>query len=262
MNMKNNKVVEDNYRKLWLIERLNAKFWAAVGLLRDKWKLPLPCKDDEAFALFRVFLGWLEVDDEEYFTGDKFIELAPVINMVTKISLPEETKREIYNQLLEKMPSKSFLKDIKNLAIEFEFEEFWIPTLALYIVTNRVYPPKNQTSKNVPLASAIKDYHIFLLAQKKEAQHSFLKKEYQLDEYDIAELDSDTNKLPTQLLHQYADIADIAYGELDWDSFLDEEIPKEEKKRIDRIKQAVKKTRERIVTLTKEEYHRLRTIFG
>lgn len=227
------KILEANYRKLWLKERIDSPFRYATGLIREKWNLP-------------------------YKGGRK----------------KAKENVDIFYRILDKTNSWNlFLKDVNSFAEEFGFEYFWVPYLALYLITAEKYAPFEQKSETVPPKGMVKYEKMFAWKIKKEMQWEKLRKKgikgrrsskkdvvsntdityiddiYDIKEYIPAELDS--------LIHNYQDVADKVFGE-----YGDTPLAAEDIKRISKVKTGIKSFKEELVPLTSQYRKWLTKLFA
>ena len=263
---KNDETLAGNYTKLWLMERVNIPFAFSVSLIQERWKLPLTGKN----ACQRFFIK-LHADDKKFLQTQRFQDVAVAINAIAALKQPKAKAKKAVQEIITDLPTQGFSDDVQNLAREFNFEDMWIPHLAVYLITGKVSAPDGKLSANIPPPSALQQYKIFTLVAKKKAQHSFLKflhgipatqEQDNPNRESIATIDAETKYLPSRLIHGSSDIADIVFGEIDEERLSDAELSKEEKRRVDKIDQYRKRFQKYCVPLTKKEYGRLLRIFS
>lgn len=245
MNKKDRIIIETNYRKLWLLERTNEPFRYTISLLRKKWQYLLFTADlkktpKKALQEQREHLKrQLKTADRTFFPS-----IAPIINIISKMNLPEETKKHIYEINLEKSSSNIFFDDIANLAIEFSFEEFWEPCLMIYFLTGKIFSP-DKPSKVAPGERALQYERIFAWTLRKDMDHE----------------KPDYDKNNNDFIHSNTNIADKVYGKEDWDKMTDAKMQKVENKRDQNIRQGVTRFRKYLTPLTPQKKRRLQKIF-
>ena len=202
-----------NYRKLWLRLKVDAPFMLQITKLQKDWNLPLIIDSKDIWKVYTQYLDSLRIKDKGYFEGEEFKKIAPIVSSVFNLNLPDEVTRTVFGNLLYNLPSIKFKRAVKELLKRFDFEDFWLQSLSVYIVTDKIYPPFEERSKDCPPEHVIEDWKIFILTAKKMAQHDFLKKQG-LTTKQISELEENTDKLPDKLIHSNLDIAQKVWG--DW----------------------------------------------
>jgi hypothetical protein len=135
-------IPEKNYVKLWWISQVNAPFRYARDLIREKWR----SLDNVAFA--------------------------KAVTIMEELKPPQQLVEA--NILLE---SQLILNDICFLAQEFNFEDFWLPYLVVYILTGKILVPLDKLSKNIPSQHVLRMRKVFLWRVKEWNQKEKLKKE-------------------------------------------------------------------------------------
>lgn len=215
-------VLEKNYGKLWWIWRINESFRFAVSLLRDKW---------------------LKIN----INRDGFLKIRRTVGFSPQL---EETKSFLNS-------SEVFPEDTINLAKEFGFEDFWIPYLAAYIITGRIFAPPDKLSKDTPPPSVLQYHKIFLWRVREWADKDKLKRQGYRVRRRKVELKGKYFDDVEDLIHNDSNIADKVFGEL-------EEVPseKEDTKRSNRVKQSMERLKKYFVPLTPQTKRRLIKLFS
>ncbi len=222
-----------------------------VTKIQKDWDLPIANGSKNIWKTYTQYLDSLRIKDENYFDSEEFKKVAPIVSSVFNLNLPDEVKRTIFRNLLYNLPSIKFKREVKELLKKFDFEDFWLQSLSVYIVTDKIYPPYENKSKDCPPEHVIEDWKIFTLTAQKEAQHDFLKKQG-LTAKQIAELEENTDKLPSGLIHSNLNIAQKVWG--DWgDMSKDKTMINLAKKRHERFSKF-------FVSLTEEDMKILNTL--
>lgn len=233
-----------NYRKLWLKLRVDAPFMLQVTKMQTERKLPLAGGHEEVWVNYRNYLDSLRTSNDVYFKSDEYKKIAPITSSVFELNLPKEIEKPIITNLLYNVPTSKFIREIKELQARFDFEDFWLQSLAVYVITDKIYPPYEKKSKNCPPAHITEDWKIFTLTSQKKGQHEFLKEEG-LTTKQIAELQDNTDKLPSKLIHSNLNIAQEVWG--DWDDL------SKDKAMANRVKKRYERFRKYFVDFTDED---------
>ena len=258
MNMKMKKReqenLEANFRKIWLMERVHCPFMCALRRVQKKWgDLPVKTSSEDVINSTKAYLDKLTGEKDEKFFSEEFEKFAPVINQIEALHLPKERAKKAVSEIVDKeRPFNSFIDSIKEIMERFEFEEWWFPSLVIYVVTGKICPPYEQQSRNVPSKSLAQDWQIFLLTMEKDVQRGFLKRLFELPRRAVAVLGSEDTKwvLREPLIHDYTEIADKVWGEPDLD---DKGLSTIDRKRINRVKTRIRRFRKFIVPCTDED---------
>lgn len=155
--------VEEKYRLLWAMDKVNAPFMYAVNLIRKKWGLPLFTAEfstyEQAHHAYKIFMESLdEVSAEEYSHNyQKYNILVEALRRTNKIN--EYSIRGTLNDL----PTIQYVNDIERLCDLFFFHKHWLFSLSFYIATNKIMVPKNSYLKdNIPPQPIVEQIKIFI----------------------------------------------------------------------------------------------------
>ena len=192
-----NKLIEDRYRLLWTMDKVNAPFMYAVNLIRKKWGLPLFTAEfstyEQAHHAYKIFMESLdEVSAEEYSHNyQKYNILVEALRRTNKIN--EYSIRGTLNDL----PTIQYVNDIERLCDLFFFHKHWLFSLSFYIATNKIMVPKNSYLKdNIPPQNIVEQIKIFICdLDKKTNVNSSIKKDRDIVRqiYDIPINQKDTS---------------------------------------------------------------------
>ena len=155
--------VEEKYRLLWAMDKVNAPFMYAVNLIRKKWGLPLFTAEfstyEQAHHAYKIFMESLdEVSAEEYSHNyQKYNILVEALRRTNKIN--EYSIRGTLNDL----PTIQYVNDIERLCDLFFFHKHWLFSLSFYIATNKIMMPKDSYLKdNIPPQPIVEQIKIFI----------------------------------------------------------------------------------------------------
>lgn len=237
---------EANYRKLWLKLKVDAPFMVHLTKIQQDFDLPITVNSKDPWEDYTNYLDSLRQQDKAYFKSEEFKQIAPIINSIFILNLPDKVKREIFRNLLYNLPSIKFKKAVKELLKKFEFEDFWLQTLAVNLVTDKILPPYEQRSKDCPPEHVTEDWMIFMLSVQKKAQHDFLKSQG-YKQKDIAKIYKlkISDKLPDKIIHSNLNIAQKVWG--DWEDLC------KDKSKSDLVKQRNKRFSKFFVNLSDED---------
>lgn len=242
-----------NYRKLWLKLKVDAPFMLYVTKMQAERGMSLQVKSNDYWETYTNYLNSLRAEDQKYIDSDEFKQLWPIIDKINALNLSEESKKTIVLNLYSNTPSLKFKQEIKSL-LKFGFEDFWLQSLAVYIVTDKIVPPFENKSRNCPTARAIQDWKIFILSTHKDAQHSLLKKKGYKSK-DIAKMTKAklNDVLPYKIIHGNIDIAQKVFGDWYDDVLKDEELRKKGQQMENRIKKRYERFKKVFVDLTDKD---------
>jgi hypothetical protein len=224
-------ISEKNYVKLWWISQVNAPFRYARDLIREKWR----SLDNVAFA--------------------------KAVTIMEELKPPQQLVEA--NILLE---SQLILNDITFLAQEFNFEDFWLPYLVVYILTGKILAPLDKLSKKITSQHVLRMRKVFLWRVKEWNQKEKLKKQgyktrrrdpdnaYVKGKY-MDELSAGKKILSEALIRKDENIADILFedGKEDIDSVT---------KKVNLIKKDMERLKKELIPLSPQDKRKLDKIFS
>lgn len=252
-------ILEANFRKLWLMDKVHTPFMILVSKIQKVWGLPFSGDRKKARKNIKKFYEQLDKDDNLFFASLEFTQIAPIINAINDLPLPPNNLGDIFVSLLHNQPSQKFRRDIVNLQSRFGFEEFWFYRLIAYIITGNIYAPFEKTSKAfLPkiIPEHIKeDWKIFRLTCRKEAQHKYLKEVIGLSADEIYKSkDSELKKyIPRKLIRTNLTIAQSVFGDRGKDQLSDTDFSKMERRQNEKVRTRLRRFRKYIVGVSEED---------
>lgn len=214
---------EANYRKLWLIGKVNYPFVTSVVSFQEYYNLPVKCSKKDYLEKSVEFLDGLE---------DKKVDFW------------------------------MFIDEVVEIMTRFGFESFWFISFLIYLITDQILPPYKKRSKKVPPKGVVEGWRIFTLEHKKAAQYWFLKVWHKLNKKKIKEMDEDYNiknefeklpDLPYELIRSQLGIAQMLWGDKD-----DEDWAVADRKMKQNVKQKLHRFRKLFVPCTKADLKAVR----
>lgn len=213
---------ESNFRKLWFLGKVNCPFVASVGRFQELYSLPVKCSNKDYLEKSKNFLDGLE---------DKKVNL------------------------------ELFVDEAKKIMTEFGFEDFWLTSFLIYLITNQILPPYKKRSKKIPPKGAVEGWKIFKLYTKRKSQKWFLKEIWDLPIKKLENLSEYLEKpalkmiLPDGFIHSQLNIAETVLEDTD-DS--DSDWAAADRKMIQNVKQKLHRFKKLFVPCTKADLKSVR----
>lgn len=240
----NSRNLEVNYRKIWAKYQVSMPFYFAINIIREKWKLTYfsGSYSKARKNLSKYFKERLGNLDKSFLDKESKDYLAAVL-AIKNLPILERDKDIALLSILANYPSIAFINDVKKLMNFFGFRDEWKYHLMLLIVTGKISAPDDIREDAAPPESVRDQIKMLELKTKKDVQHRVLKEhEFKTGgkndgkKKTISELDSHNDFVPGKLIHDYTEIADEIFGEIDLDKISTKKFKREEKKRIGKIK--------------------------
>jgi len=263
LSKKQEKNLEKNFRKLWLMEKVNFPFKVAVRKIQEEWKLPIKGDRPKARKNVSAFIQKLNIENKKYLISEKFRNhLIPIIKSIKTLKLSKCAQEKIFIGLAYDLPALRFKRQIEELQKRFAFEGFWFFNLVKYIITGKIFAPYEKKSKGCPPEHIIDDWKIFHLTCKKQAQHKFLKKKG-FTKKQIGEMTEYTNLLgllPDKLIYSNLNIAEKIWGDWDKDDISDNELKKLDENKENLVKQRYKRFKKKFIPLNSTDIKILKSL--